>query len=104
MEQIKRRFGIGEDAIDADQKTTAHDAEQQPGHGLATALGDRQEADHDGWPDQIELLLDPERPSVQQTLQLGGNVEIAGGKIEADIAERERRVEAPLSEFRVPGK
>ncbi len=101
MEQIERRLWIGENAVNAHQKAGADNAGHQPGHGGPTALGHRQDAQHDERPDQVELLLHPQRPGVEQPLRLGGDVEIAGGKKEEHIAERKCRVEAALRELLV---
>ena len=79
------------------QRGGDHGQAERRGGAHLGAPGERQQSQHGQRPEQVELLLDGERPQVHQELRRGGREVVgAGADLEPVRGERERPEHLPL--------
>ena len=97
---VKGEVGVDAgDDIACDQRCR-EDRQHRPAQGQP----EPQAADQQRRPDEIELLLDAERPHMQERLERALGVEIAVREVEIDIGDREHRADRGFGERGVIGR
>ena len=101
-EQVERRGGMPLRPVDAQAQARDRGQGDEPGHPPESHdAGEEQEEDRH---EQIELLLDRERPGVEQGFLLGRRREVPGLAPELDVRDEEGEADDRLAERRVGGR
>ena len=99
LRQVEPGLGIFADHAEGVEESTDRQAADHGADPCAPSSRTPGNEPEDGRPDQIELLLDPQRPQMEQRLQRRLPVEIAGISVEIEIAEAHRGGGRTLAEI-----